>query len=70
MKKFCLVLILSFLIPAQAHAIKYQGELESNESVTFPEQGSTPASPPTGKKRSMSNQMVCTFWIARGSINF
>ena len=51
MKKFCLVLILSFLIPAQAHAIKYQGELESNESVTFPEQGSTPASPPTGKKK-------------------
>lgn len=51
MKKVFLVLILSFLIPAQAHAIKYKGELESNESVTLPEQGSTPANPPAGKKK-------------------
>ena len=51
MKKVCLIFILCFLLPAQADAIKYKGELESNESVTLPEQGATPANPPPGKKK-------------------
>lgn len=38
-------------IPLTASAIKYKGDLETNESITLPEQGSTPANPTSGKHK-------------------
>lgn len=54
MLKRYLLLILILLIglaPLPASAIKYKGDLETNESVTLPEQSVTPASPAAGKHK-------------------
>ena len=46
---FILILLLATANPAGA--IKYKGDLESNESITFPEQSSKPASPAATKHK-------------------
>ena len=45
------LLMVLILAPLPAGAIKYKGDLESNESVIFPEQGSTPANPAAPKHK-------------------
>ena len=45
------LLMVLILAPLPAGAIKYKGDLESNESITFPEQGSTPANPAATKHK-------------------
>ena len=50
LKRFLvLMLVLAFASPAGA--IKYKGDLESNESITFPEQATKPTSPATTKHK-------------------
>lgn len=52
MLKRCILFILIALItfsPIPAGAIKYKGDLEAKESLTLPEQSSTPASPTASK---------------------
>ncbi len=46
-----LLILLIALAPLPASAIKYKGDLEANESLTFPEQGTQPASPASGKHK-------------------
>lgn len=49
---FSLILILLIgLVALPASAIKYKGDLESNESITFPEQSSKPTSPAATKHK-------------------
>jgi len=50
-KRFLAIILICIFafIPLEAFAIKYKGDLETNESVTFPEQGSTPANPAATK---------------------
>ena len=48
---FVFLLAVLILAPLPAGAIKYKGDLESNESITFPEQSSKPASPAATKHK-------------------
>ncbi|NIQ01602.1 MAG: hypothetical protein GWM98_15455 [Nitrospinaceae bacterium] len=45
------ILVALFALPGHAGAIKYKGDLETNESVTYPEQGSTPSNPASTKHK-------------------
>ena len=52
LKRFLVLFFIAFILaPPPAVAIKYKGELEANESVTFPEQGSTPTNPASTKHK-------------------
>ena len=46
---FLIIGLMAFASPVSA--IKYKGDLEANESVTFPEQGTTPSNPPAAKHK-------------------
>ena len=48
---FVFLLTVLILAPLPAGAIKYKGDLESNESITFPEQASKPTSPAATKHK-------------------
>ena len=48
---FLILILLIGLAPLPAGAIKYKGDLETDESVTLPEQSVTPASPASGKHK-------------------
>ena len=50
-RNLIVVLILLLATADPAGAIKYKGDLESNESITFPEQSAKPASPASGKHK-------------------
>ena len=48
---FAFLLMVLIWAPLPAGAIKYKGDLESNESIIFPEQSSKPASPASTKHK-------------------
>lgn len=69
LKRF-LVFILILSVPMTAWAIKYKGDLESNESITFPEQSSKPASPAAAKyKLYFKDDGVAYFLDSSGNEN-
>ena len=49
MLKRIVITVLMLALPLNAWAIKYKGDLETNESLTLPQQGSTPANPAASK---------------------
>ena len=50
-RNLILISILLLALANPASAIKYKGDLEANESITFPEQGSKPTSPASTKHK-------------------
>lgn len=50
-RKLLFIFILMLAVANPASAIKYKGDLEANESLTFPEQSSKPANPASGKRK-------------------
>ncbi len=51
LKRIFITILLIAGFASVAEAIQYKGDLEVNESITFPEEFSTPGNPPAGKRK-------------------